>query len=1030
MSSRDAATNPATGRLSGLFLVLALLASAACLGSCSEGSPEDGSNPNVRRTVPDCMRVIPFETRTNQPTKSSVAVVFGVEDCNGNPVPGLSATDFTLYEDGEPVSVAESNATILPRTAEIYVSLVMDNSPSVRTAGALDKAVSAATEFVDRVIAGSSAGEVKIAVLFFSKRLELKQDFTSNSQKLVSALNSLLTDTTGSNTTNLHGAVIDAIDRSRSHQDERLTVTRNGVLTLGQIVLFTDGSDQAALNSLSEATGAVNATKDDVITVALGGEVDPEALAQIGKSGSYVAGNPNELESVFAEAASRITALQSRVYVLGYCSPKLAGTHQLDIEVGKNAGKSGGISFDASAFNDPDALCSTSLFEHACDDKQCAGLLCGGCSNGSECSVDGKCRCGSGGPCSSDADSCVNGTCQCGIGRACSGDRPICDEGTCVFPECPEEASPCDGNCVYLKSDTANCGSCGHRCASGATCENSTCRCPTGEMDCGGTCLGTQKDTANCGSCGHRCASGATCEGGTCRCPTGEKECSGSCVDTQSDLSNCGACGKVCSMAGSSCQSGTCRCQGTLTECGAACVDTQTDSSNCGGCGEACSKAGSSCQSGTCRCPTGTTDCAFACIDVSADLANCGKCGQRCAAGATCDDGICKCPTGQMDCGGVCIDVYGDSNNCGACGSRCAEGASCQLGSCECPPGQTDCGGICVDTESDSANCGSCGNVCTVVGSTCLSGDCYCPSGEVDCDGICRDIRVDQNNCGGCGRVCATVGATCRSSQCLCPIGEMECDGICREVRVDPENCGNCGNVCTVVGSSCQSGQCKCPAGKTACDGVCIDTATDPENCGRCGHGCLGAPCTNSLCQPTVLASNEFNPVHLAIDDEYVFFANSSDTVKRVSKSGGSVLTLASGQRMIGGLAADGSDVFWSLTFDGQILKVPRSGGAPTVVADMQSAAYAYGLVIDATNLYWCDQESIVKVSKAGGTPEILAAGRVATAWHGLFSDRSAKPEDVAVGIWQSRVSADSMGAVGQRPGWRRGASGEVSQLG
>jgi hypothetical protein len=47
-----------------------------------------------------------------------------------------------------------------------------------------------------------------------------------------------------------------------------------------------------------------------------------------------------------------------------------------------------------------------------------------------------------------------------------------------------------------------------------------------------------------------------------------------------------------------------------------------------------------------------------------------------------------------------------------------------------------------------------------------------------------------------------------------------------------------------------------------------------------------------------------------------------------------------------------------------------------------------------------------------------------------LHSDRSAKPEDVAVGIWQSRVSADSMGAVGQRPGWRRGASGEVSQLG
>lgn len=57
-------------------------------------------------------------------------------------------------------------------------------------------------------------------------------------------------------------------------------------------------------------------------------------------------------------------------------------------------------------------------------------------------------------------------------------------------------------HCTDLKSDEANCGSCGNVCTIGTFCFNGTCKCLEGETLCGGRCVDTSFDPNNCGKCG------------------------------------------------------------------------------------------------------------------------------------------------------------------------------------------------------------------------------------------------------------------------------------------------------------------------------------------------------------------------------------------------------------------------------------------------------------------------------------------------------------------------------------------------
>ena len=84
---------------------------------------------------------------------------------------------------------------------------------------------------------------------------------------------------------------------------------------------------------------------------------------------------------------------------------------------------------------------------------------------------------------------------------------------------CVDPPTLCNGTCVDLQTDQANCGRCGYDC-SPRICSNARCQnCPTGQTGCNGQCTDIQVDPANCGACGQVCATGA-CRFGVCKAST------------------------------------------------------------------------------------------------------------------------------------------------------------------------------------------------------------------------------------------------------------------------------------------------------------------------------------------------------------------------------------------------------------------------------------------------------------------------------------------------------------------------------
>jgi len=187
----------------------------------------------------------------------------------------------------------------------------------------------------------------------------------------------------------------------------------------------------------------------------------------------------------------------------------------------------------------------------------------------------------------------------------------VCFNGACVDPCAAAGEQRCDGGCVALASDRANCGACGFSCAEGETCVTGSCQatplCPAALRLCpaptgdGGLCADLRNDPMNCGSCGRSCAPGFACIAGMCpiagACPQGLLFCpsgdAGVCVNAALDDDNCGGCAISCGVAGV-CSDGGCACAAGFTSCAAgasdsgSCVNLDESVQGCGACGARC----------------------------------------------------------------------------------------------------------------------------------------------------------------------------------------------------------------------------------------------------------------------------------------------------------------------------------------------------------------------------------------------------------------------------------------------------------
>jgi hypothetical protein len=296
---------------------------------------------------------------SDQQKPNNVWVFFTVED-GEEPVAGLTAEDFIIYEDDEVVSTFESKQTIQnPDVAAVmYTLLLLDMSGSITESGQADLVVDAAQGFVDRV--GESQ---KVGVYAFDgdKDIQSVVRFTEAKGSVEGGLQGLRTYKPRDPSTNLHGAVVQGLAELRMALDKD-----KRPLKFGTLVVFTDGTDRAARVSrdeMKETLAKEEYADFEIFAIGVGADLEQggKGLGEIGRNGTELATNDQGVTMAFEKVAARIDAHSKRFYLLSYCTPARSGEHTVRIEAqaeknSKGKAKKRGETawtFDAKGFGPP-----------------------------------------------------------------------------------------------------------------------------------------------------------------------------------------------------------------------------------------------------------------------------------------------------------------------------------------------------------------------------------------------------------------------------------------------------------------------------------------------------------------------------------------------------------------------------------------------------------------------------------------------------------------------------------------------------
>src|SRR3954470_750458 len=267
---------------------------------------------------------------------SNVAVYFNVVDHKNVGVPNLTAEQFHIYEDGKLVSPFESKQTILnPEVAAVqYTLLLMDMSGSVTNSGQAPVLADAASGFSERV---GKTQEVAVYAFDGAKEIHPVVGFTTGGGSVQGGINALRSYKPRDPSTNLNGAVIEALATLSKHMEHAQQPLRFGTL-----VVFTDGTDHAHRVSREDLMKALDeaGAQISVFVIGVGAEVDPGELRAIGRQGAVLSKNPAEVKAAFDKIAEQVEAYTKSFYLFSYCSPARAAEHDVRIEADvKDRGK-------------------------------------------------------------------------------------------------------------------------------------------------------------------------------------------------------------------------------------------------------------------------------------------------------------------------------------------------------------------------------------------------------------------------------------------------------------------------------------------------------------------------------------------------------------------------------------------------------------------------------------------------------------------------------------------------------------------
>jgi hypothetical protein len=273
---------------------------------------------------------------------SNVAVYFTVDTWGGQPVPGLTADKFSIYEDGQKVSEFESKQTILnPKLAAAhYTLLLVDMSGSVVGSNHFDDVVAAATQFTERV-----EKYQKVGVYAFDGSTDLYPivPFTESESAVNGGIEGLKSFNPRDPSTNLNGAVVSALKTLKKSLDQDPKPLRFGTL-----VVFTDGTDRAARVSKEDLDKALEAPEYaafDIFAIGVGAEMNNSHLEDIGRTFTVKETDQANLGRAFDQIGSRIEGMTARYYLLSYCTPSRAGKHEVTIEAHADKNQWGSLTY-------------------------------------------------------------------------------------------------------------------------------------------------------------------------------------------------------------------------------------------------------------------------------------------------------------------------------------------------------------------------------------------------------------------------------------------------------------------------------------------------------------------------------------------------------------------------------------------------------------------------------------------------------------------------------------------------------------
>jgi len=258
-----------------------------------------------------------------------VQILFSAQ-CSDEPISGLSSSDVAVFEGGEEVSRAESDWSLDRQSAalETYTLLLIDISKSIIESGTLEVAQEVAATFAETLLEQNQS----VAVAVFDGHAEIRTvvGFSSDLDELTTGIQGISEEDQLDEATNLNGAMRLGLEML----DTQVAADVEGeLISVGNLVVFTDGLDSAGRVSDSNARGAVAATDHQVFVVGLVGEEEVSELSALAPDGFFQADDEGALLAAFEDLAQQLLAEVNKYYRFSYCSPLRSPRTTLRLEI-------------------------------------------------------------------------------------------------------------------------------------------------------------------------------------------------------------------------------------------------------------------------------------------------------------------------------------------------------------------------------------------------------------------------------------------------------------------------------------------------------------------------------------------------------------------------------------------------------------------------------------------------------------------------------------------------------------------------